>query len=47
VIGAESVTVQRAARRTDSSGALTPQRDWENATSVTLTATSVQPDVTA
>jgi hypothetical protein len=39
--------IQRAAQRTDSSGAVTPQRDWDNATTVTLTGVSVQPEGTA
>jgi hypothetical protein len=46
VIGAETVVVQRAAPLLDSSGAPTPQRDWDNATETTLTGVSVQPEGT-
>jgi hypothetical protein len=47
VIGRESVTVQRAAPLLDSLGAVTPQRDWDNASSVMLTGVSVQPEGTS
>jgi hypothetical protein len=47
VIGAETVVLQRAARLVDGQGNPTPQRDWDNAATATLTGVSVQPEGTA
>jgi hypothetical protein len=46
VIGAETGYRVRAARLVDSSGATTPQRDWDNATRTLVERLSIQPQGT-